>query len=561
METHDAFLQAIADEPDDDAVRLIYADWLDEHGDAPRAEFIRAQCGAETLPPGDERDALEDRAADLLAQHEGAWLGPLAAHLTEPEFRRGFVERAGILSHHFLADADALFRIAPACCYRFGFAGFLDPLPKLLTELLTSPRLDWVTGLDLRGEQVYVFHRVAHARTCGRVRYLDLSGTFSESNHSTIDLADLRFLAANPRFSRLRTLRLAFRKLGAAAAVVLASAPKWTALTRLDLTCNPLGDDGVRALAASTALERLERLELSLTDFGHSGFQALLDSPHLPQLHQLDLSPGLGIDHEALGRSRLLRRLTHLALERTGLDGEGLRRLALLSGPGRLTTLNLGENQFNVAALAALAAYPLGHSLRVLNLRHCGIDRDQLRALLAPQAFPYLDDLDLGDNPLGDEGVRLLARWPRLAQLRRLELRGTQMTAAGLRHLLAAVEDGRLRYLGLAHNLIGDDGLSALAGARGLRRLTELSAGNNKYTIRGLAALLGGSNWTRLAILRLWCEQLSTASVQLLRDAPLVARLRVLDLAHWEGVTLEEMQSLQDRLGHRGVGLDPIGCP
>ena len=36
------FLQAIVHEPDDDTHRLVYADWLDDHGD-PRGEFIRAQ--------------------------------------------------------------------------------------------------------------------------------------------------------------------------------------------------------------------------------------------------------------------------------------------------------------------------------------------------------------------------------------------------------------------------------------------------------------------------------------------------------------------------------------
>jgi uncharacterized protein (TIGR02996 family) len=39
--THDdAFLQAIIERPDDDAPRLIYADWLDERGD-PRARRRR----------------------------------------------------------------------------------------------------------------------------------------------------------------------------------------------------------------------------------------------------------------------------------------------------------------------------------------------------------------------------------------------------------------------------------------------------------------------------------------------------------------------------------------
>jgi uncharacterized protein (TIGR02996 family) len=37
-----AFYQAIRDEPDDEAPRLAYADWLEEHGQAGRAEWIRA---------------------------------------------------------------------------------------------------------------------------------------------------------------------------------------------------------------------------------------------------------------------------------------------------------------------------------------------------------------------------------------------------------------------------------------------------------------------------------------------------------------------------------------
>ena len=31
--THDAFLRAILDAPDDDTPRLVYADWLEERGE------------------------------------------------------------------------------------------------------------------------------------------------------------------------------------------------------------------------------------------------------------------------------------------------------------------------------------------------------------------------------------------------------------------------------------------------------------------------------------------------------------------------------------------------
>jgi uncharacterized protein (TIGR02996 family) len=39
-----ALLARILASPEDDAPRLVYADWLDEHGEPARAEFIRVQC-------------------------------------------------------------------------------------------------------------------------------------------------------------------------------------------------------------------------------------------------------------------------------------------------------------------------------------------------------------------------------------------------------------------------------------------------------------------------------------------------------------------------------------
>src|SRR3712207_7138456 len=43
MTDSDLLLDAIAAAPDDDGPRLVYADWLEEHGEQARAEFIRAQ--------------------------------------------------------------------------------------------------------------------------------------------------------------------------------------------------------------------------------------------------------------------------------------------------------------------------------------------------------------------------------------------------------------------------------------------------------------------------------------------------------------------------------------
>ena len=43
-----AFLAALTADPADDATRLIYADWLEEHGDPHRAEYLRLVVRATT---------------------------------------------------------------------------------------------------------------------------------------------------------------------------------------------------------------------------------------------------------------------------------------------------------------------------------------------------------------------------------------------------------------------------------------------------------------------------------------------------------------------------------
>jgi uncharacterized protein (TIGR02996 family) len=61
------FLRAIEMSPGDLALRLVFADWLEERGDV-RAGYIRVQCELESLESGDGRRArFEAEAATLHA--------------------------------------------------------------------------------------------------------------------------------------------------------------------------------------------------------------------------------------------------------------------------------------------------------------------------------------------------------------------------------------------------------------------------------------------------------------------------------------------------------------
>src|SRR5438067_1670461 len=93
----DALLEAIRDEPSNDGLRRIYADWLEDNGEPDRADFIRLQLALARLPEDDPaRLALLTRERGLLLRHERDWTLGLR-HLADGwQFRRGFVDEVTV---------------------------------------------------------------------------------------------------------------------------------------------------------------------------------------------------------------------------------------------------------------------------------------------------------------------------------------------------------------------------------------------------------------------------------------------------------------------------------
>jgi uncharacterized protein (TIGR02996 family) len=82
-----ALLAAIVADPSDDTARLAYADCIEEHGNSPRAEFIRLQVQAERLHPNSNtRAALEEQAEALFAEHWLEWWGEVCDAVGLPAF-------------------------------------------------------------------------------------------------------------------------------------------------------------------------------------------------------------------------------------------------------------------------------------------------------------------------------------------------------------------------------------------------------------------------------------------------------------------------------------------
>lgn len=63
MTVHSDLMAAILADPRDDGPRLVMADWLDEHGEPEKSEFIRVQIELAKLPEPDQQTLTVDEAA------------------------------------------------------------------------------------------------------------------------------------------------------------------------------------------------------------------------------------------------------------------------------------------------------------------------------------------------------------------------------------------------------------------------------------------------------------------------------------------------------------------
>jgi uncharacterized protein (TIGR02996 family) len=91
-----SFLRAIAEDPRDEAVRLVFSDWLEEQGHTERAEFIRLQIALARLDPTDESYPGLTARMYRLGIFTTPGQIPGFDHLPDKQlkvgFRRGFLE-------------------------------------------------------------------------------------------------------------------------------------------------------------------------------------------------------------------------------------------------------------------------------------------------------------------------------------------------------------------------------------------------------------------------------------------------------------------------------------
>lgn len=338
METEDAALwRAVVAAPHDDAPRLIYADWLDEHGQPERAAFIRVQCALAALDEDDpDRAPLDRRDRQLWLKHRAAWQAGLPARIRRQPFRRGFVHPRyrDLTARQFRQLDDDLFAHAP-----LWDVGLAVRDPAALDQLAATDRVRRLSGLELDG--------------------------------ATLGPDDLaRFLAA-PALESLRGLGLRGGPFTPDHLRAVVESPAAGRLTRLMVYSAPgLGRTGAELLANSPNVRRLESLTLTNCGLGDPGLRALIGSPHLAGLRELRVaSNGLTAEAvRALHEARHLRRLRVLDLYNNYLDDDGARALSLCLAVDRLTRLDLGLNRIHPSGAESLAQSPFLVRVRHLSL-------------------------------------------------------------------------------------------------------------------------------------------------------------------------------------------------
>ncbi|KAG9391009.1 Leucine Rich repeat [Carpediemonas membranifera] len=213
----------------------------------------------------------------------------------------------------------------------------------------------------------------------------------------------------------------------------------------LNITGNPVTDDGMTYLIdafPSAPLVHLSARSTHITD--RAGRLLITAAAEMRSLLTLYLSGN------CLGPATVEAMQSHLGL--TSLLALDLHCTGVGSRPQDL-----------IKAVGSVG------SLAYLNLWGCGLlPTEELGNLLAPasRCFASLSHANFGNNPLGDEGVALIARGLRNnAALTHLDLSGVGITDRGAAALVGAVAtNAALIHLNVAHNPLGQAGVAAIRG-------------------------------------------------------------------------------------------------
>jgi uncharacterized protein (TIGR02996 family) len=306
-----------------------------------------------------------------------------------------------------------------------------------------------------------------------------------------------------------------------------------------------LGGDGLslgdflhprrQQLAGTEAAMWLESFRPALRTWPRENPWAFLDAPLLVDLAVLDLSK-LRLekaDMVQLGQSRNLAGLGGLNLGCTFHAQGMLEALVAGSGLAGLQALDMSIDGLGFLQAKRLAKWPRLAQLRVLNLRGNDLGNAGVSALAAAP-LASLRRFDLSDTKLRDAGACALAEAP-LDNLTRLALMHNGIRSQGVIALARSARLAKLNYLELSVSEgqvgAGDQGIDALGGSPAMSNLAHLGLVENSVSDAGAVAIARSCYLTHLRHLNLCHNQVTDRGALALADSPNLEGIERLDLS------------------------------
>jgi uncharacterized protein (TIGR02996 family) len=426
MTERESLVAAIATRPGDDDSRRVFADWLDDHGEHARADFVRASVEAAHTRPGTPRRAdLLDRAADLLAAHEAAWLGPWRERLVDWDFRRGLLHRVRLTVNAFLRHGEELFRAEPV-----GRVEVVDDQGKPLGEdavravvkhpAFASVRHCAVVPGYFSGASIGVWLRaLAESPHVTGLRRLDAGRP--RISTGDIDLSSLRAFCQARHLAGLRALDLDLGYLARTRTAALDPLAEACFAGNLRSLSMALTAPEMRRMAASAVFARLRRLRLSGRNTADA-WASLFASPSLTAVESITI-PGDFLP--AYTDSPMALRVRHLNVWGGGSREEVRRAWHDLIGrapPPRSLTLdnhNPGREVFTALRRSRWLRCVRTLAIRGDSQGGAYPGSGGIRRLFGPKSMPRLASLDLHEA-CDRHLLAAMADWPGLARLETL---------------------------------------------------------------------------------------------------------------------------------------------
>jgi uncharacterized protein (TIGR02996 family) len=275
MTPHQRFLDAIQADPDTDAPRLAYADWLAERGDA-WSEVIRIQC---RYPDGYMPWETAERLNELLHEHQHRYDRGADDLSVYVQFRRGMVEEV-------YCSAEAFLKAATGILERFPLVNVLSlyNIRRHGIRLANQPELSAMRSLKMAHLADDDWQSIVQSPYLGRVERLRVA--FPRP-------IDLSWLLDMSLARQLHVLDLTGSQLDANGLAAFGQTDAGSGLETLVLSDTRMDDEMARSLSKVATFRDLKRLSVADNpDLGIEGIVSLLEAEFAPRLEVLAVGCG-----------------------------------------------------------------------------------------------------------------------------------------------------------------------------------------------------------------------------------------------------------------------------